>query len=302
MSRVLLTGASGFIGTHVRRALYEVGHQVISLVRTSGGNMVPYPGEEFLIGTLAETAALEQRLSGRIIDACVHLAWEGIPDYSSEPGMRNVEYGFRVLRLCKRLGIKKLVISGSCWEYAEPSGMISENAALSYENPFKAAKNTLHAMAEAFCRENGMSCCWLRFFYVYGEGQRPGSLIPYVVRELRRGTQPALRGAFNQNDFVHVSDAARAVCKSLDSMEGDPSCGTFNIGSGQAIRVLDAAAAAARILRVNLDPALYQPPAEAAPAFWADIRAAEERLRWSPGVSFEEGLERYIRFSDRESI
>lgn len=110
MSIILLTGASGFIGTHVRKALHRAGHEMISLVRTSGGNMVPYPGEEFLAGTLAETAALEQRLSGRVIDVCVHLAWEGIPDYSSEPGMKNVEYGFRVLKLCKCLGIKKLVI------------------------------------------------------------------------------------------------------------------------------------------------------------------------------------------------
>lgn len=300
MSTILLTGASGFIGTHVRKALCEAGHEVISLVRTAGGSMAP--GETLLTGTLADADALERSLSGRAVDACVHLAWEGIPDYSSEPSMKNVEYGFRVLRLCKRLGIKELVISGSCWEYAGPSGMVSEDAPLSYENPFKTAKNTLHTMAEMFCRENGISCRWLRFFYVYGEGQRPGSLIPYVVRELRRGAQPDLGGAFNRNDFVHVSDVAQAVCRSLDSMEGEPSCETFNIGSGQAVRVLDVVEAAAQILRVKVDLTLYEPPAVPPAAFWADIGAAEARLLWRPCVSLEEGLARYIRFAGGESI
>ena len=113
---------------------------------------------------------------------------------------------------------------------------------------------------------------------------------------------PVLGGAFNQNDFVHVLDVAQAVCKSLDSMEGEPSCGTFNIGSGQAVRVLDVVAAAARILQVHIDLSLYEPPVVGAPPFWADIRAAKERLGWEPRVSLEEGLERYIRFSKRESI
>lgn len=302
MSTILLTGASGFIGGHVRKALHEAEHEVISLVRAPGKTMVPYPGEKFLTGTLAETAALEQHLSGMPIDACVHLAWEGIPDYSSEPSMKNMEYGFQVLRLCKCLGIKKLVISGSCWEYAAPSGMVSENAPLSYENPFKTAKNTLHTMTEMVCRENGISSRWLRFFYVYGAGQRPGSLIPYVVRALKRGAKPTLGGAFNQNDFVYVSDVAEAVCKSLDSMEGEPSCGTFNIGSGQAVRVLDVVAAAAQILQADIDLTLYEPPAAPPTAFWANISAAEEHLLWKPHVSLREGLERSIRFVDRETI
>lgn len=293
MSTVLLTGASGFIGTHVRKALYEAGYHIVSLVRTPGLN--PYPEEQFLSGALAEAAALERSLSGTPIDACVHLAWEGIPDYSSGSSMKNLEYGFQVLRLCERLGIKKLVVSGSCWEYAEPFGMVSENAPLSYENAFKTAKNTLHAMAEVFCRENGIACRWLRFFYVYGEGQRPGSLIPYVVRELKGGTQPVLGGAFNQNDFVHVSDVAQAVCKSLKSMEMGLSCETYNIGSGQAVRVLDVLAFVAQILRTDVDLTLYEPPTGHPTAFWADIRAAEKRLHWKPCVSLEEGLERYVR-------
>jgi len=297
MSKILLTGASGFIGTHTRKALREAGYELVSLIRTPG-NFVSYPSERILVGTLAEPETLERNLAGLNIDACVHLAWEGIPDYSSIPSMKNLEYGFHVLRLCKKLGIKRLVIAGSCWEYLAPSGMVSENASLSYENPFKAAKNTLHTMAEEFCRENGIACHWLRFFYVYGEGQRSGSLIPYIVSELRNSVLPALNGAFNRNDFVHVSDVAHAVCKSLEYMRAEVSCETFNIGSGFSLQVLEVVSETARLLCASFDPSYYEQPAVKPVNFWANTQAAQTKLHWKPRILLSEGLQRYITFTN----
>lgn len=300
MSRVLLTGASGFIGRHVRRALQEAGYEIVSLVRTSAIGLTPYPAERFLTGTLAEPSRLEQSLSNLAVDACVHLAWEGIPDYGSELSMKNLEYGFNVLRLCRSLGIGRLVISGSCWEYLSPSGSVSENAALSYENPFKAAKNTLHTMSEAFCSENGLACHWLRLFYVYGAGQRSGALIPYIVAELKAGIQPVLKGAFNRNDFVHVSDVAQAVCKSLEHMRTDKTCKTFNIGSGEASQVLDIAAAAAQLLHTPFDTTKYVQLDVAPVSFQADIRAAKNVLGWTPRKSLPDGIKEYIQSENED--
>lgn len=301
MSKVLLTGASGFIGTHVRKALWEAGREIISLVRTAGPEFVPYPGEQIVVGTLGKPDALAQDLNGLDIGACVHLAWEGIPDYSSRYSMKNLEYGFHVLELCRSLGIKKLVMAGSCWEYLNPAGMVSETAPLSWENPFKVAKNTLHLMTDEFCRENEIAYCWLRFFYVYGEGQRSGSLIPYIVKTLKNGVQPALNGAFNRNDFVHVLDVARAVCKSVERMQAKPCYETLNIGSGKATQVLEIAETAAQLLHMPLDSSKYESPANPA-AFWADIRMAEAKLGWRPCVRIQEGLESYIRFINEGTL
>lgn len=295
MDKILLTGASGFIGTHVRKTLWEAGYELISLVRTVNPGFVPYPSERLIIGTLAEADGLEQNLSALSPDACVHLAWEGIPDYSSEPSIKNLEYGFHILRLCQSLNIKKLIISGSCWEYLTPSGLTPENAACSYENPFKIAKNTLHAMAEAFCQENGISFHWLRLFYVYGEGQRPGSLLAYITAELKKGVQPALNGAFNRNDFIHASDVAQAVRKSLEYMQTHTSCATFNIGSGHATQVLDIVSDAARILNLPFDTETYRRPDAPPASFWADIHAAKNCLGWEPQITLSEGIERFIQ-------
>lgn len=273
-----MTGASGFIGTYVRKALWEAGYETVSLVRTVRPDFTPYPNERVVAGTLSESDLLERELSGFAIDACVHLAWEGIPDYSGAVSAKNLEYGLHILRLCERLGISKLVISGSCWEYLNPVGLVSETAPLSWENPFKVAKNALHTMAEAFCREKAISCYWLRFFYVYGEGQRLGSLIPYIIKELQNGVQPMLNGAFNRNDFIHVSDVAHAVCSSLERMWTDTFQETFNIGSGSPTQVLDIVSEAARLLGVGFDPAQYTAPQMPPAAFWADTRTVKERL------------------------
>ena len=149
-------------------------------------------------------------------------------------------------------------------------------------------------MAEAFCQEKDIARHWLRFFYIYGEGQRSGSLIPYIVKELQRGVQPALNGAFNRNDFVHVLDVAQAVCGSLERMWTDTFQETFNIGSGSPAQVLDIASEAAKLLEVEFDPTQYTAPQTPPSTFWADIRTVKERLCWEPHISLQEGLEHHI--------
>lgn len=298
MGKVLLTGASGFIGAHVRKVLSDAGEEFVSLMRAPKPDMAAYPGELIVTGSLADIGELEYELTGVGIDACVHLAWEGIPDYSADFCMNNMEYGFNALRLCKLLGIKRLVMAGSCWEYLNPQGAVKEDAPLSYENPFKAAKNTLHIMAKDFCEKNGIALHWLRFFYVYGEGQREGSLIPYIVNSLKKGDRPTLNGAFNRNDFIHVSDVANAVLLSLKRMREHSAYGVFNIGSGKAERVLDIAGTAADMLNVPFDASLYEAPETVPTGFRADITAAQNELGWAPQVDICEGIERYIKIEN----
>ncbi len=288
---IMLTGASGFIGTHVMRELCQCGHRIIALSRKGQKDV---SGVRWIRGSLNDWDKLASDIPSGTLDACVHLAWEGIPDYSGEQSARNLQYGLSVLQFCKRLNIGKLVIAGSCWEYAAPRDAVKETAPLSYENSFKTAKNVLHRMAETFCNEYGISMHWLRFFYVYGEGQREASLIPFLAAALREGRQPELKGAFNRNDFVHASDVARAVCASLESMGKAAGTGMFNIGSGRGTLVLDIVSQMADMMGVSLDLSAYGESVGSEPAFWADIGAARSRLGWTPQITLQDGLQRYI--------
>ena len=232
---IFVTGGSGFIGKYVVQNLLEKKEKVIVLVRDKPKYAAQ--GDEIVVeGNLGELAPWKETLKQHSIGACIHLAWEGIPDYSYEMSKKNLVYGLHVLDLCKEFGIGNLVITGSCWEYKEPKGRISVNHPVTYEKPFQAAKNSLRMMAHAFCKEQGIRFHWLRLFYVYGPGQREGALIPYIIKCFKEGKQPELKGAYNKNDFVYVEDVAEAIVESVRKCDFPE---LVNVGSGASTQVSD---------------------------------------------------------------
>lgn len=291
METVLVTGASGFIGKYVVDELLQDKYQVIVLVRNPDNYQKI--GKEIVVGgNLGKPDEMCLAIKDYEIHSCVHLAWEGIPDYSYEYSKKNLQYGMNILELCKECHISNLVITGSCWEYESPVGKIKETDLLSCGNHFKAAKNSLRMISEAFCKENDIHLNWLRLFYVYGEGQRSGSLIPYIIDSFKKGNPPQLNGAYNRNDFIYVRDVAKAikVCIALK-----PEVTVMNIGSGVATEILEVVKITSQKVDIKFDETLYQKP-DAINDFYADIDLAKQYLNWAPEVSLSEGIERMVQF------
>ena len=283
MKKILVTGASGFIGAYVRKALSVQGYEFVSLMHLSRKIFQTYEKEKIITGNLAETEILYNKLIPYSIDTCIHLAWEGIPDYSFEMSQKNLFYGLQLLRLCKKLHISHLLISGSCWEYQNPHGRITEEWPLDNSNHFKAAKNSLQFISHAFCSEHGIRFHWLRLFYVYGSGQKDSSLIPYIVNEFSHGRMPYLSGALNRNDFVHASDVAAAFIR---TMELNPQETILNIGTGVTIQVSEIVELTAALLGkthlLSADKLMQSGPAS---DFCADMERTERALGWTPELS-----------------
>lgn len=289
METVFVTGGNGFIGRYVVKELLSMEKKVVVLIRDPehyrriGGEIVIY-------GQLNNLKEMISSLEEYSIETCIHLAWEGIPDYSYEMSKKNLLYGMNILELCKVCNIPNLIVTGSCWEYENPIGKVSENDDISYENHFKAAKNSLRMICDAFCKENGIHFNWLRLFYVYGVGQRQGSLIPYIIDTFKQGKQPELNGAYNKNDFIYVSDVAKAIA---DCARKKPDKTIINIGSGQATEVLEVVKHTAKSLDVELDKSAYVKPARVID-FYADIHLAEECLNWKPQIDMTSGIEKML--------
>ena len=297
MQTVLITGASGFIGTYVRKVLAGRGYKIVSILHISKVNFIPYEEEKIIYGRLSDTEDLYSQLSNIKIDSCIHLAWEGIPDYSFEMSQKNLYYGIQLLGLCERLNISHLLIAGSCWEYKNPCGRITEEWPLDNSNHFKAAKNSLQFIANAFCKEHAICFHWLRLFYVYGSGQKNSSLIPYIVKEFSQGRMPRLSGAANRNDFVHVSDVASAFVRTL---EMNPRDTILNIGTGEAVRVSEIVELTAAILEktslLSADKLMQIGPVS---DFCADMERTRDALGWQPEILIgkewtKEKFSRYI--------
>lgn len=285
---ILLTGATGFVGGYVVRRLLEQRQELILIVRNRGKYNVLL-NEILVEGNLDDPDVLTEKLRKYKIDTCIHLAWEGIPDYSFEMSRKNLNYGINVLMLCRTLGIKHLVITGSCWEYESPAGCINTNSKLSADNSFKAAKNALHMIAHSFCKENGIILNWIRLFYVYGPGQRKGALIPHIMRSFAEGKQPELNGAYNKNDFIYVSDAADAIAKAAQNIYYPE---TLNCGSGMSTEVLEIVKITAELMQKDFDGTIYIKNGNETD-FYADSREMIQSYQWSCHVNLRDGI-RYM--------
>lgn len=278
--RIFVTGGTGFVGRHAVAELLKRGHTLLVLSR---GKHKRSRRLTYLRGNLSNIARWERALRRFKPQAALHMAWEGIPDYGPETSLKNLVNGVALVHALGRAGCKKVVATGSCWEYGAESGKIAEDSGLRFSNPFPAAKAALHRIGAAAAAGYDMDFVWGRIFYVYGPGQKSASLIPHLIEMKRSNRMPGLRNPNGANDFVYVGDVARAL--GMLVAKRTPSK-VFNIGSGRATGVRTVAR---EIYGRNVVPAKGAPR-----GFYADLARIKRELGWKPATGIEEGIRRTI--------
>lgn len=214
--RVVITGATGFIGRNVARMLLEQGAQVYALVRPESKQRQLLPEHERLqlvSGTMAQAAACIEKI-GRA-DAFLHFAWGGVNrEEIDSPTVQaaNVADSLECVKAAGRLGCQVFMDAGSRVEYGiTADGIMSEDMDCHPVNAYGKAKLEFFEKAKPLCREYGMTFYHLRFFSVYGTGDHPWSIISTLVRELPLGHKVSLSACMHRWNFMDIEDAARAV-------------------------------------------------------------------------------------------
>lgn len=284
--KVFVTGGTGFIGQHVLRQLRRRGHDVFFLTRAAASSQKALPP---LKGSLEHIGAWEKKLKAFHPDAVIHLAWEGIPDFSAPMCAKNLAQGAELFRIVSEAGCRKIVAAGTCFEYGNVTGKINEADPVALEKAFIVAKHSLQLMGEAIAREKGMDFIWLRPFYVYGPGQRPGSLIPSIIRAAREGVPADLKMPLARNDFVYVSDVAAAFVAAVELGQGIQ---TYNVGSGKLSSVKDITKIVYDALgRKNVyDLFVDEFKGALSDGFYADIARTRRALKWQPTIDIRKGI------------
>ena len=265
--KVLVTGASGFIGRFAIEALRERGGvEIVAASRT------PPPGAGFAherVDLLApgEAVALARRARASHL---LHLAWNARAGFWSAPD--NLDWtgaSLALLRAFTEAGGERAVLAGTCAEYAWDRARLVEDGPLAPGTLYGVAKDSLRRIAEAYARESGLALAWGRVFWLYGPGERPGRLVSDIADAIVAGRPAEIGEGRQARDFLHVADVARAFVAALDSDHR----GAFNIGSGTATPVRDMAQLVAQtfgrpdLLRVGARPS---PPGEP-PSLAADV-------------------------------
>lgn len=233
---IAVTGSEGFVGKHVVRALLQKpGVHVLRLARPGRATSM-IPGTSVIEFDLRRSSSADfTALSGA--DALVHLAWEGLPSYRSEIHLDQVDYHRSFLAEAIGHGIRRVVVSGTCFEYGMVEGPVSEQCPPRPVTTYGQAKAELLKSLEDVQRSTGFSLVWARMFYVYGPGQAKSSLWSQVMSAIERADEHLAMSPGDQlRDYLHISKAAQLLAE-LTTIPDNP--GVVNVCSGVPISVRD---------------------------------------------------------------
>jgi len=297
VARVLLTGARGFIGRHCRKRLLDDGWEVHAVATRPPKEDSPdaHDGSTWHVTDLLDREAMRRLVERSRPSHLLHLAWYTAPGdcYHSPENERWAAAGRELLEAVAEHGIRRAVVAGSCAEYDWTAGHCSERETpLTPATAYGAAKDALRRDFEAWAEAPGRGGAWARLFFLYGPGEHPDRLVPYVIRSLLREEPAECTHGEQLRDYLYVADAAEALVRLLESgVEG-----AINLASGEARPVKEVILQTAhQIGRPDLvqlgarSPSPHEPP-----RIEADVTRQTTELGWHPGTSLEAGLGRTI--------
>lgn len=234
--KIAVTGATGFVGRQVLAELKARRIKTIAVIRPSTTNLIQSLAHKTVQIDIHNPPANALEVMG-FPDALIHMAWSGLPNYKSLHHFET-ELPLQYLFLKNLIGdgLKNLVVTGTCLEYGNQSGKLSElSNTPKPETTYGYAKNALREQLEYLKEDKPYLLTWARLFYLYGEGQAKNSLFPQLQRAVARGDKKFnMSGGEQLRDYLSVGEAARHLV-SLALKEQDT--GVINICSGIPISV-----------------------------------------------------------------
>jgi nucleoside-diphosphate-sugar epimerase len=293
--RVLVTGATGFIGSHSLRPLLQRGYKVHAV------SSKPGPAADAAVmwhqADLFDSASSARLLEEVNPTHMLHLAWYVVPGklISSDLNFDWVRSSIELLKLFQQQGGRRIVMPGSSYEYDWSYGYCHETRTPTVPNTvYGACKHALDVMAQAFCRSHQLSYAWPRVFFLYGPNEHPDRLVSSVIRSVLQGQEARCSHGRQIRDYLHVQDVADAIVSVLDSTVEGP----INIGSGTAVTLRDMIVTIGRALGREDLLKLGAIPSRAndAPLVLADIERLITEVKWQPRYSMETGLAHTIEW------
>ncbi|WP_018317445.1 NAD(P)-dependent oxidoreductase [Bradyrhizobium sp. WSM2793] len=238
--KILVTGATGFVGRHVVNTLLGRGHSVVAVARNGEkARSLPWFTQlEFISCDLHQD--FRPALSdGSQPDALIHLAWPGLPNYRDFFHLgRNLPADLSFLEAAVDSGVSQIMVAGTCLEYGMEYGPLTEQGATAPITAYGLAKDALRKSLEFLQQQKPFTLQWMRLFYMYGEGQNPSSLLAQLDRAIDEDAPFFNMSAGDQlRDYLPINDVAANFALAL---ENPLACnGVINCCSGAPISVLD---------------------------------------------------------------
>ena len=231
--KILLTGATGFIGKNVCSELIKRGYTVFatynSIPLTEMGGLVQIKLDLF------DTQAVKKFLEENRFENMIHLAWyTGEKCHSSDINLDWVSLSINLLKSFKENGGKKALMAGSVSEYDFSYGYLKENLT-PLDNPslYGKCKSSLYQIAKTYCEQNGIDFKWARIFNLYGPDEKESRLMPSVIHSILNNEDVKVSSCTKTQDYLHVFDTATGIVELFESKVH----GAVNISSGIPVKL-----------------------------------------------------------------
>jgi nucleoside-diphosphate-sugar epimerase len=294
--KLLITGATGFLGAHIVRRFAREPVEMALLIRPSSDlwRVVPLPLNATTIpGSLSDLPA--QGIARFAPDILIHAAWHGVTNqHRNDPAQiaENLLPTVRLVELAREAGCKTFIGLGSQAEYGPLNKKIGENDPTEPTTLYGATKLAACHLTRQLCAQHSIRWAWLRVFSTYGPLEDSSWMIPYLIRALLRGERPALTKCEQRWDYLFGPDAADAVW----AVANTNASGVFNLGAGRAEplrKVVEMLRDAIDLkLPLGIGEVAYRP--DQVMHLEADISRLTQATGWAPATSLEQGLKQTI--------
>lgn len=314
MARYLVTGAAGFIASKVCELLLERGDEIVGVDNVNDAydvrlkqwrleQLLPRERFDFRKLDIFDRAAVASVFEGAPFDGVVNLAARaGVRQSVADPWIyydTNTTGTLNLLELCRAHGVKKFVLASTSSLYGAENPMpYSENADTNRPlSPYAASKKAAETLCYTYHYLYGLDVTICRYFTVYGPGGRPDMSLFRFVQWVSEEQPVTIYGDGKQSrDFTYVDDIARGTIAALRPLGYE----VVNLGSDEPVVLLDALHMVERL--VGKEARIEHRPMHRSdvPATWADVSKARRLLDWEPRVPTAEGIERLVRWYERE--
>lgn len=291
MSRVLITGAGGFIGQHLSLALLKSGWTVRGMGRSTQPSLLN--DVEWMTGNILDQSFVERALDG--VEAVVHLACLTLGQSASDPlnaSRMNTEGTLKVLEAVRKTGVQRFVFASTSQVYGGRASLPNREADLPHpDSAYAASKYSAEVWCEAYRRMFALPIVILRLFNVYGlsaDGTPRPTVETIFLRQVKEEIQPVITGSPQSGrDFIHIDDVTRAIEMALSGADWE---GPLNIGTGVMTTLMELMHLAAKMYGKPLEPTIMETD-EPMYCLCADQTLAARLLSFQTKIKLENGLD-----------
>ena len=241
MKKILLTGATGFLGSHIAEELIKQGFKVIALKRpTSNLWRCDNFSHNFKWINIGNTNLAQEEIIKANPDILIHAAWGGVKSANRNNWIeqeKNLSFLTYLFDIVKKTKISKIIALGSQAEYGDFEGLINEKYNCSPNTAYGAAKVSSSIMLRSFAEGNNIDWYWIRLFSVFGPREDKTWLIPATITNLLLGKVIKLTPCEQKYDYIFTRDFASGIVKVVN--ERNNLSGVYNFSSGRSVKLRD---------------------------------------------------------------